>query len=72
MNRGVSIALIVVGVLLLIWGINAAESLSSDFSNFFTGSPTEKSIWLLIGGVAALVIGLIGTFRPARRVGQGS
>lgn len=62
MYKGASIALVVVGVILVIWGISAAESFSSDVSRFFTGSPTDKAIWLLIGGVAAGIIGLVGMF----------
>jgi hypothetical protein len=32
---------------------------------FFTGSPTDKAIWMLIAGIAATVIGLFGTMRGA-------
>jgi len=66
MNRPVRIALIVVGVVLIIFGINASESIGSEFSEFFTGSPSEKSIWLIIGGLAALVVGGVGLARGAR------
>ncbi len=59
MNRALGIALLVIGVGLIIFGINATQSLSSDFSRFFTGTPTEKSIWMLLGGVAAAVVGLV-------------
>lgn len=66
MNKIVSIGLLVAGVLLMIFGINATNSFSSDLSRFFTGSPTDKAIWMLIGGVIAVVVGLIGTLRGAR------
>ena len=66
MNQPVRIALIVVGVVLIIFGINASESIGSEFSEFFTGSPSEKSIWLIIGGLAALVVGGVGLARGAR------
>ena len=56
MNKILSLALLAGGVALIIYGINASHSIGSDFSRLFTGSPTDKSIWLLIvGGVAALV-----------------
>jgi hypothetical protein len=32
-----SVALLVVGIVLLIWGVSATESFSSDVSQFFTG-----------------------------------
>lgn len=67
MNRFLGIALLVGGVLLLIFGVNASDSFASDFSRFFTGSPTNKSIWLLIGGALMSALGLFYTLRPAHR-----
>ncbi len=61
MNQLLSIALLVGGIVLIIFGINAADSLSSDVSRFFTGSPTDKAIWMLIIGVILVVAGLGGT-----------
>jgi len=58
MNKLVSIALLVGGVMLVIFGINATDSFSSDVSRFFTGSPSDKAIWMLIGGTVATVVGL--------------
>jgi drug/metabolite transporter (DMT)-like permease len=63
MNRFIGIALLVVGVVLIVFGINASESFASDLSRFFTGSPTNRSIWLLIGGVASAALGLFYTLR---------
>jgi len=63
MNRLVSIALLVGGVVLLIFGINATNSFGSDVSRFFTGSPTDKAVWMLIGGLVATVVGLVLTLR---------
>jgi uncharacterized membrane protein YidH (DUF202 family) len=58
MNKIVSIALLVGGVVLMVFGINATNSFGSDISRFFTGSPTDKAIWMLIGGIVASVVGL--------------
>jgi hypothetical protein len=66
MNKLLSIALLVGGVILIVYGINASNSIGSDFSNLFTGSPTDKSIWLLVGGVIAAAIGAGGVMRRAR------
>jgi len=52
------IALLVVGVVLIIFGMNASASLGSRVSELFTGAPSDRTIWLLIAGVAAAVIGL--------------
>ena len=63
MTKAVSLALLVGGGLLIIFGFMAATSLSSDISRFFTGSPTDKAIWMLIGGVVASAIGVVGLAR---------
>jgi hypothetical protein len=63
MNKLIGIALLVGGVVLLIVGINATNSFSSDVSRFFTGSPTDKAVWMLIGGAVASVVGLVVTLR---------
>jgi hypothetical protein len=66
MNRIPSIALLAAGIALIIYGVNATNSLGSDFSRFFTGSPTDKSIWLLIGGVLLASVGAVGLLRGAK------
>ena len=66
MNKLVSLALLVGGVVLIVIGINATNSFSSDVSRFFTGSPTDKAIWMLIGGAIAAIVGLAGMFRGSR------
>jgi hypothetical protein len=66
MNRLVFLALLVGGVLLLIFGINASNSVGSDVSRFFTGSPTDKAVWMIIGGAVAMVVGLVGTWRSGK------
>lgn len=66
MNKAISIALLAGGIVLIVIGVNATKSFSSDVSRFFTGSPTDKAVWMLIGGVVAASIGLFGTLRGAR------
>lgn len=63
MNRTISIILVVVGVTLVAYGVSAAQSLGSDISRFFTGQPTDRAIWLLLGGVVSTIIGLAGLGR---------
>ncbi|MFN0059484.1 MAG: DUF3185 family protein [Planctomycetota bacterium] len=63
MVKLVSIALVVGGIVLVSMGVTATNSLSSDVSRFFTGSPTDKSVWLLIGGLVAIVVGLGSSVR---------
>ncbi|HEX7897294.1 MAG TPA: DUF3185 family protein [Planctomycetota bacterium] len=58
MNKIVGAALLAVGVLLLVMGINASESFSSEVSEAVRGTPTDRSIWLLVGGGVMGVVGL--------------
>ena len=67
MNKIVSLALLVGGVLLIVIGINATNSFSSDVSRFFTGSPTDKAVWFLIGGSVAAVVGLTMALRSGKQ-----
>ena len=63
MNRPLSLALLAIGVVLIIWGVSASDSVGSSFSRLFTGAPTDRTIWLLVGGVIALIAGLTGSLR---------
>lgn len=65
MNNSVSVALLVVGVILLVFGFNAYHSASSDVSRFFTGAPTDRALWLLIGGAIAGIVGFLGLARKS-------
>jgi len=66
MQRAFSLVLLVGGIILIIYGINASESVASSFSRFFKGTPTDNTIWLVAGGVAAAVLGLVGVRRDSR------
>jgi hypothetical protein len=67
MNKIVSLALLAGGIVLIVIGVNATNSFSSDVSKFFTGSPTDKAVWMLIGGILAAVIGLTGTLHTSKQ-----
>jgi len=59
MNKALGLALLVAGVILIISSYNASQSFSSDVSRFFTGSATNKAMWMLVGGAAAAIAGAI-------------
>ena len=63
MNKILSLVLLVGGIVLIVYGVSASESLGSDFSRVFTGSPTDKTLWLLIGGIVAAGVGVSGLTR---------
>ncbi len=64
MNRAIGLALLAAGIALIVFGIGASDSFSSDVSRFFTGSPTNKTLWLLVSGIAATVVGSILALKP--------
>lgn len=67
MNKLLSLALLIGGIILITYGVSASDSIGSSFSRFFTGSPTDKAMWLLIGGIAATAVGASGLiFRGAK------
>ena len=66
-NKAIGIALLVVGVVLLIFGLNASDSLCSEVKEAFTGNPTDRSIWLIVGGSLLGVLGLVSVLRPGTR-----
>lgn len=60
MNRIIAFALLAGGVMLLVFGVNAMNSASSDLSRLFTGAPSDRTIWMVVGGAAAAIAGLAG------------
>ena len=58
MNKILPLALIAGGIVLIVTGVSATNSFSSDVSRFFTGTATDKAVWMLIGGIVSAVVGL--------------
>jgi hypothetical protein len=63
MNKPLSLALLIAGAILLAFGIDASNSAGSSISRAVNGAPTDKAIWLLVGGGIAAVVGLVGVLR---------
>lgn len=59
-NRIVWLIVFTAGVVMLIYGFSASQSFTSDISRFFNGTPTDRSMWLIIVGAVLVVIGLSG------------
>lgn len=60
MFKVVALGLLAGGILLTILGVDAYNSSSSEISRLFTGAPTDRAIWLLVGGIVMLVAGIAG------------
>jgi hypothetical protein len=52
------LVLLVVGVGLFIFGINASHSLADQVSNTFFGRFTHATTWYILGGLGIAVVGL--------------
>lgn len=59
----INVGMIVIGLALLLTGVHASNSLSSGFSNAFQGTPSERSIWLMVGGGILTAVGVVRTLR---------
>ena len=58
MVRILGLVLLAVGIVLLIFGYNASQSVGEKIVEGFTGHFTNQTTWYLIGGVVAGVGGL--------------
>lgn len=62
MQKVVGVICLVVGVLLLVWGYNISQSVSSQLKEAVTGSPTDRAIYFYIGGAVLSIVGLFQIF----------
>ena len=65
-NRTLGIGLLIFGIMLIVLGMNASDSVESDFSKFFTGTPISKALWLLVSGIVSVIVGGMLSLRPER------
>ncbi|PAU94573.1 hypothetical protein CK503_07200 [Aliifodinibius salipaludis] len=63
MRKIISAILLVGGILLLYFGYQEYQSFSSEVDQLFGGSGSDKAIWMIVGGAAATIGGLMGFFR---------
>lgn len=67
MNRIGGIVILVVGILLIGWGLNSSDSLGSRISRIFSNTPTDRTIYLVVGGALMAAVGASLTFYPRSR-----
>ena len=60
MTRIPSIAILVAGIILLVYGLQASNSVTSSVTQAVSGSPTNKTIWLIVLGVIGILSGGAG------------
>jgi hypothetical protein len=66
MIKAFSAILVLVGIVLIILGVKASEAFNSQVSEVFTGNPSDRAIWLSLGGAVATIAGLAGFMRKDR------
>jgi hypothetical protein len=69
MNKLIFVALLVIGGVLIVYGLIASDSVGSDVSRLFTGEPTDRAIWLLVGGIVAAIAGGAGLATSGKSIG---
>ncbi|HEV8113673.1 MAG TPA: DUF3185 family protein [Planctomycetota bacterium] len=55
--RIIGIVLLVVGIVLVLFGLNATDSVADTVKEGVTGRYTDKTMWYLIGGAALIIAG---------------
>ncbi|RUO34917.1 DUF3185 family protein [Aliidiomarina soli] len=63
MDKFISLAILIAGLILLYFGYQESQSIASEVSETFQGQPTDNSIWFLISGAVLAIIGIGGVIR---------
>jgi flagellar motor component MotA len=58
-----------VGVVLLIQGLDAVDTLGSRISRAFDGTTTDRTTWYFLGGALAVLVGLAMALSGGNRRG---
>ncbi len=56
-NKLIGVVLLAVGIVLLVMGYNASQSVGSQFKQVFTGSMSDKATMFYIGGAVLVAAG---------------
>jgi len=66
MNKIITLIMLLGGVALIIYGISASQGFAARIATFFTGSPTDTTIWSVIAGIALILLALVRNLRGAK------
>ncbi|MCD8482384.1 MAG: DUF3185 family protein [Verrucomicrobia bacterium] len=67
MRRIVGIGILIAGVILAYYGFQESESIAGQAEEVITGSPSDRSMGMIIGGVVLAAAGLGLTAYPGRK-----
>jgi len=57
-QRIIGLVLLILGVILLVTGMNSSHSMADQLSNTFRGRFTENTQWYIVGGIVSGIVGL--------------
>lgn len=66
MKMTLALSFLVVGIILLLFGLNSADSINDSFSRMFSGQFSDRTMWFIVGGSVCVVLGLFGSFYNRR------
>jgi hypothetical protein len=69
MRKAIGLAVAGVGVVLIVFGIQAQESVKSRFQEMWDGTPSQQTMLLLGGGAACVGLGLGAAFTGGSKKG---
>lgn len=71
MNKGlatlIGLVCLAVGGLLIYWGYSQGQSIMGHVNKAVTGSPSNNTMWLYVGGAVLAVVGFFFTFGGRKR-----
>jgi hypothetical protein len=56
-ERIIGFLLLVLGLVLFVFGLNATHSVADTVKEGFTGKYTDSTMWYLLGGIALVIVG---------------
>jgi hypothetical protein len=68
-GRIIGLALLALGVVLMIFGFTATDTLGEQASKVFFGRYTNETMAMIVGGIVSAVVGLCLTVFGARKEG---
>jgi len=66
MQKIIGVISLVIGLLLLVWGHDIAQSVDSQVKQIFTGAPTDRATYYYIAGTALVLFGLFQIYWPKK------
>lgn len=67
MRRAIGLAIAAIGVVLIVFGVQAQDSVKSRFQEMWNGTPSQRTMLLLGGGAACVGLGLGAAFSGRRK-----